>query len=198
MYFWSSILLTTDTFIYMLLQTHWGRVTHIWVSKLTIIGSGDGLSPGWPQAIIWTDAGILLFGHLGSNFNKILIKIRTLSFKNMHLKKSSGKWRSFYRGLNVLTGVNKCVLFSVHAVLIVSLSERYDHTTPSIQYIPRNMHKVFALLCFVVVIHWLILPYPSGLLHWHCGNLTIAPVPAKQPWWIWINILYVISLWTIA
>ena len=56
-----------------------------------------------------------------------------------------------------------------------------------IQYIPRNMHTAFALLCFVVVIHWLIFPYPSGLLHWHCGNLTIAPVPAKQPWWIWIN-----------
>ena len=55
------------------------------------------------------------------------------------------------------------------------------------QYIPRNMHTVFALLCFVVVIHWLIFPYPSGLLHWHCGNLTIAPVSAKQPWWIWIN-----------
>ena len=49
------------------------------------------------------------------------------------------------------------------------------------------MHTVFALLCFVVVIHWLIFPYPSGLLHWHCGNLMIAPVPAKQPWWIWIN-----------
>ena len=56
-----------------------------------------------------------------------------------------------------------------------------------VQYIPRNMHTVFALLYFVVVIHWLIFPYPSGLLHWHCGNLTIAPVPAKQPWWIWIN-----------
>ena len=56
-----------------------------------------------------------------------------------------------------------------------------------VQYIPRNTHTVFALLCFVVVIHWLIFPYPSGLLHWHCGNLTIAPVPAKQPWWIWIN-----------
>ena len=49
------------------------------------------------------------------------------------------------------------------------------------------MHTGFALLCFVVVIHWLIFLYPSGLLHWHCGNLTIAPVPAKQPWWIWIN-----------
>ena len=56
-----------------------------------------------------------------------------------------------------------------------------------LQYIPRNMHTVFALLCFIVVIHWPIFPYPSGLLHWHCGNLTIAPVPAKQPWWIWIN-----------
>ena len=56
-----------------------------------------------------------------------------------------------------------------------------------VQYIARNMHTVFALLCFVVVIHWLIFPYPSGLLHWHCGNLTIAPVPAKQPWLIWIN-----------
>ena len=56
-----------------------------------------------------------------------------------------------------------------------------------LQYTPRNMHTVFALLCFVVVIHWLIFPYPSGLLHWHCGNLTIALVPAKQPWWIWIN-----------
>ena len=59
-----------------------------------------------------------------------------------------------------------------------------------IQYIPRNMHTVFALLCLAVVIHWLIFPYPSGLLHRHCGNLTIAPVPAKQPWWIWINTSY--------
>ena len=56
-----------------------------------------------------------------------------------------------------------------------------------LQYIPRNMHMVFALLCFVVVIHWLIFLYPSGLLHWHWGNLTIATVPAKKPWWIWIN-----------
>ena len=63
----------------------------------------------------------------------------------------------------------------------------YNLSTKHIQYIPRNMHTVFTLLCFVVVIHWLIFPYPSGLLHWHCGNLTIAPVPAKQPWWIWIN-----------
>ena len=43
------------------------------------------------------------------------------------------------------------------------------------------------LLCCALNKHWLIFPYPSGVLHWHYGNLTIAPVPAKQPWWIWIN-----------
>ena len=48
--------------------------------------------------------------------------------------------------------------------------------------------------CFVVVIHWLIFPYPSGLLHWHCGNLTITPVPAKHPWWIWISTSCEISI----
>ena len=71
--------------------------------------------------------------------------------------------------------------------LLTNVHMYASHGLIEVQYIPRNMHTVFALLCFVVVIHWLIFPYPSGLLHWHCGNLTIAPVPAKQPWWIWIN-----------
>ena len=34
--------------------THWGRVTHIRISNVTIIGSDNGLSPGRCQAIIWT------------------------------------------------------------------------------------------------------------------------------------------------
>ena len=53
--------------------THWGRVTHIYVSKLTIIGSDNGLSPGRRQAIIWTNAGILLIRTLVTNFSEILI-----------------------------------------------------------------------------------------------------------------------------
>ena len=52
--------------------THWGRVMHPCVGKLTIIGSDNGLSPGRPQAIIWTNAGILLIGPLGTNFSEIL------------------------------------------------------------------------------------------------------------------------------
>ena len=55
--------------------THWGRVTHICVNKLTIIGSDNGLSPGRRQAIIWTNAGLLLIGPLGTNFSEILIEI---------------------------------------------------------------------------------------------------------------------------
>ena len=83
--------------------THWGREMHICVGKLTIIASDNGLSPGWRQAIIWTNAGILLIGPLGTNCNEILIEIHTFSFKKMHLKMSSAKWRPCCLGLNMLT-----------------------------------------------------------------------------------------------
>ena len=82
--------------------THWGRVTHICVSKLTIIGSDNGLLRDRRQAIIWTSAGILLIGPLGTNFSKILIEIPAFSFKKMHLKVLSAKQRPFCLGLNVL------------------------------------------------------------------------------------------------
>ena len=173
-------------------------MTHICVSKLTIIGSDNGLSPGRRQAIIWTNDNILVraaqfsfrpadflplhFGlnfrnpsyiyiracciiyicslyhsvhkftvnnpdlciigleifnwkdwfdnllchlvrpwrtsppspplcaalilviePLGTNFSEISIEINTFSFKKMPLKMSSGKWRPFCLGLNVLT-----------------------------------------------------------------------------------------------
>ena len=77
-------------------------MTHICVSDLTIIGSDNGLSPGRRQAIIRTNAGILLKRPLGTNFSEILIKILLFSFKKMHLKVSSAKRRPFCLGLNVL------------------------------------------------------------------------------------------------
>ena len=94
-------LINLTLFSYLL--THWGRVTHICVSKLTIVVSDNGLSPGRRQAIIWTNAGILLIGPLGTNFSEILIGINTFSFKKMHLKMSSGKQRPLCLGLNVLS-----------------------------------------------------------------------------------------------
>ena len=72
--------------------THCGRVTHICISNLIIRGSDNGLSPGRCQAIIWTNAGILLIGPLGTNFSEIFINIYVFSFMKMHLKMSCGKW----------------------------------------------------------------------------------------------------------
>ena len=93
--------------------THWGRVTHICVSKVTIIGSDNGLSPGRRQAIIWTNAGILLIGPWGTNFSEILIGIQTFSFKKIRLKMSSAKCCSFRLGLNVLSDLFiTCLCFS--------------------------------------------------------------------------------------
>ena len=82
--------------------THWGRVTHIRVSKLIIIGSDNGLSPGRHQAIIWTNARLSLIKPLETNFSEILIEIHSFSFKKIHFKMSSGKWRPFCLGLNEL------------------------------------------------------------------------------------------------
>ena len=83
--------------------TYWGRVTHICVSKLTIISSDNGLSPGRRQVIFWTKAGILLIGTLETNFSEILIECHSFSFKKIHMKMSSAKWRPFCLGLNELT-----------------------------------------------------------------------------------------------
>ena len=77
-------------------------MTHTCLSKLTIIGSDNGLTPGRRQAIIWTNAGILLIRPSGTNFNEMLIEILTFSFMKMRLNVSSAKSRPFCLGLNVL------------------------------------------------------------------------------------------------
>ena len=68
--------------------TDWDRAPHICVGILIIIGSDNGLSPGLRQAIIWTNAGILLIGPLGKG--EILSEIDTFAFKKMQFKMS--KW----------------------------------------------------------------------------------------------------------
>ena len=60
--------------------THWGQVMHVCISKWTTIGWENGLSPEQHQAIIWTNAEILLIGPLGTNFSKILIEIDAYIF----------------------------------------------------------------------------------------------------------------------
>ena len=68
-----------------------------------IIGSDDGLSSGRRQAIIRTNAGILLIGPLGTNSSEILIGIQSFSSNKIRLKMSSAKCCPFRLGLNVLS-----------------------------------------------------------------------------------------------
>ena len=89
--------------IILVTLTHWGRATHICVSDLTSIGSDNGLSPGRRQAIIRTNAGILLIRPLGTNISEFSFEILMFSFKKMRLKVSSAKRRPFCLGLNELT-----------------------------------------------------------------------------------------------
>ena len=57
----------------------------------TSMDSDNGLSPGRRQAIISTNAGILLIGPLGTNLSVIVIEIIIFSLTNLHMKVSSAK-----------------------------------------------------------------------------------------------------------
>ena len=111
--------------LYRMLLIHWSRVMRICISKLNINGSDNGLSPGQRPAIIWTSACKLLIRLLTTGFSEILSKVHTFSFKKLHLKTSSAKWRQICVGINVLTYIKilSCILyltyrkFSVFAML---------------------------------------------------------------------------------
>ena len=100
---WQQLCRFLDRQVFKL--THRSRVTHICFSKLSIIASDNGLSPGRLQAIIWTNDGIGLIWSLGTNYNEILTEIQTFSYKRMHLKMSSSMWWPFCLGPNVLNAV---------------------------------------------------------------------------------------------
>ena len=105
-FWWWGVYKCVWTIWFCLMLNHWGQVVRIYVSKLTIIGSHNGLVPGQHQAIIWTNAGILLIWTLpvGTNFSGISSEIHTFSFKKLHLNVLSGQWWPFCLGLNVLHG----------------------------------------------------------------------------------------------
>ena len=111
-------------------------MTHICVSDRTSIGSDNGLSPGRRQAIIRTNAGILLIRPLGTNFSEFLVEILIFSFKKMHLKVSA-KRRPFCLGLNELNYVNK-----------KGPMWRY------VQYIPWNIHTMLFCCGYIIRSWW--------------------------------------------
>ena len=101
------------------LSTHRGRVTHTCIDKLAIIGSDHSLWPSQCQAIIWTNAGILLIRTTWTNFSEILGVNQTFSFKKMQVKMSSAKGRQFCLGFNVLMTAKWPQTHSIHMTLVL-------------------------------------------------------------------------------
>ena len=71
------------------------------VSEPTVC-SDNCLSHARCKAIIWTNAGLLFIGLLGTNFSEILIAAQKTSLKKMYLEIST-KCRLWCLGLSVLT-----------------------------------------------------------------------------------------------
>ena len=120
-------------------------MTLICVSKLTTIGSYNGLAPGRRQAIIWTNAGMLI-GPLGSNFSEILVEILTFSFKQMQLKVSSAKWRPFCLCLNGLNIENYSIV-----VRLIQICSALYHLYSSARHPwwrhPRELFSASLAIC---------------------------------------------------
>ena len=128
-------------------------MTHICVSKLKITGSDNGLSPGWCQAIIWTNAGILLIQTWGTNFSEILSEIHAFSFKKMHLKMSSAKWRPFCLGLNVL---NSFTYMIAHFIYLLWFKGKYKNCDLTFfRFINLWKKNQFLKEIWILLCHWL-------------------------------------------
>ena len=64
-----NLLRASDAYIYHIYID--SIYIHIYVGNLTIIGSENGLAPTKRQAIIWSNAGILLFGPTETNLSEL-------------------------------------------------------------------------------------------------------------------------------
>ena len=115
-------------------------MTHIWFSDITNIGSDNGWSPGRCQAVIRTNAGVLLIRPLRTSSSEMLIEIHIFPLTKTHLKMSSEKCRPFCLGLNELMRYwTKPIFF-----FLPNLYPYHATTTSALQKI---CGAVFAYVC---------------------------------------------------
>ena len=130
---------------------------HICISKLDIIGSDNGLSPGWCQAIIWKYAGIMLIWPSKTNFNEMLFRIHAFSSKKMLYTK---KWQPFCLSLNDLTqGVLTVLVLSPSSTILQWLRRKIksSHSLATQLFVQRHTGTIKALYYWIFCvcgIHW--------------------------------------------
>ena len=153
--------------------THWGRVTHICVSKLTIIGSDNGLSPGRRRGHYLNQWWNIVNSNLR---NKLQWNPRQNSFifiQKMHLKLSV-KGRLFSLGLNEL---NLEVDQRDHSVQ--GQGQQYS------KYGYITHHGLFAHMRSTIILSW-------GT--WSVGTFEIhVDVRQRQTKRIWVELCYFMS-----
>ena len=130
-----------NEWIFIMIMNSWQ-----WSYKSQIInGSDNGLSPGRRQAIIWTNAEILLIGSLGTNVSEMLIEIYIFSFKKMYLKLLVANRRPFCLGLNVLSSTFTSVMISERLIIWTLGSAQSHNSLIFIMGIPTPGKRVFIL-----------------------------------------------------
>ena len=181
---WSSADRRCSNYIWVINNlTHWGRVTHICVSKITIIGSDNGLSPGRRQAIIWTNVGILLIGPLANklrwNFNRNSnIFIQENAFESVVCEMTATlSWPQCVnrllkcaniRDLTQVTFLDSCDLFT-HTL------QGCFSATGSLTIAPLPMIWLFQYQSWLTQYQWY--DCPSANNYWPSTNDMIVPVP---------------------
>ena len=81
---------------------HWGWVIHIYIGKLNIIVSDNGLSPGWRQVIIWIN-----YIFIQENaFEKVFCKMAAILSQPQCVKSNYFWSDDDYRVNQVIIGLN--------------------------------------------------------------------------------------------
>ena len=139
--------------------THCGIVKHICVNKLTIIGSDNGLSPGRCQAIIWTNAAILLIVPLVTNFSESQSK-----FKHFH-------WKNTFEVVicEILSISHRPQCVNTAVTLYFRCAFSAVSSMPSIFFTARPVWKIMNLIDK----YPLKLRYYALLTHWYADPVTL-------------------------
>ena len=184
--------------------THWGRVTHICVGKLTIIGSDNGLSPGRRQAIIRTSAGILLIRNKHQwNFNRN----SNIFIQENAFEVSSAKWRPFCLGLNVLRPCGSsrsatCAVFYLKFFEHPSFGQVAHEIYPSEWKVHSSEISITIMYCWYMFLMAVATDFTHVTINLVCCCLSPVLISHKRSCWkisqslkpIWLDVEMLVPL----